>query len=139
LLCGPCSTAIGGGIGALNAPKAKPKPVRKIKAVRAPDERELKPVTTLQQTCINVIGAHIDRVEALGDIGPKNLDHINKIVCKHRALTAQNLGLFLEIDHRELKFYDCTNLNDEQLGSLALFCPHLERIDLDMCGLLDDE
>lgn len=85
-----------------------------------------------------MIGAHIDHVEALGDIGPKNLDRIAKIVCKHRALTADNLGLFLEVDHRELTLYDCTKLDYKQLGSLAVFCPHLQRINLRMCGLLDD-
>ena len=75
----------------------------------------------------------------MGDVGPKNLDCINRIVCKHRALTADNLGLFLEVDHKELKFYDCTLLNDEQLSSIAIFCAHLERIELQFCGLLDDE
>ena len=138
LLCGPCSSAIGGGVAALTAPKPKKAPLKK-KPQKAPEERDLKPVTTLQQTCINVIGHHISRVEALGDVGPKNLDYIARIVCKHRALTADNLGLFLEVDHKELKFYDCTLLNDEQLSSIAIFCAHLERIELQFCGLLDDE
>lgn len=56
-----------------------------------------------------VIGQYINDVEALGDIGPSNLDRVAKIVCKNRALTSENLKLFLEIGHRELRLYDCTS------------------------------
>lgn len=104
---------------------------------------------------MQVIGSQIDNVEALGDIGPKNVDRIAKIVCKHRALTSDNLELFLDVSHRELSLYDCTSaslsstlskrwliracadIKADSLASLAMFCPHLERLTLRMCGRLD--
>lgn len=89
-----------------------------------------------------------------------NLDRICKIVCKHRALTPQNLELFLDIGHTELSLYDCTStfrclriangnatdvgfvfasdIKDTDLASLSVFCPRLERLRLNMCGRLDD-
>lgn len=69
-----------------------------------------------------VIGAHINNVEALGDIGPKNLDRVAQIVCKNRALTPENLSLFLEVGHTELRLYDCTS--ESVLLSLLSPSPH---------------
>lgn len=134
LLCSPCTSESIETIAAVK-PKAR---APKKRAVKALDEREYKPVKTLQQCCINVIGNNINNVDALGDIGPKNLDRISKIVAKHRALSGENLDLFLDAGHTELALYDCTNVNSEELGSIATFCPRLERLMLQMCGRLDD-
>ncbi|KAM0755008.1 RNI-like protein [Meredithblackwellia eburnea MCA 4105] len=138
VLCLPCSQESinsGGNARAPTGPKAKQVKKRATKAV---EEKEYKTVKTLQQICIGVIGKQIDNVEALGDIGPKNLDKISKIVSKHRALTKENLELFLDIGHRSLSLYDCTNIPSEDLAGIANFCPHLERILLNMCGQIDD-
>lgn len=101
-----------------------------------------------------MIGTNIAEVDALGDIGSKNLERIAKIVCKHRALSAENLGLFLDISHTELSLYDCTSafyslrsspslttsdLKDTDFSSLVSFCPHLQKLDLRMCGRLDND
>ncbi|KAL8278410.1 hypothetical protein RQP46_009100 [Phenoliferia psychrophenolica] len=133
LLCLPCSNE---SIATISA-KPKPKATKK-RVVKSVEEKEFKPLKTLQQACIAVIGKQINNVEALGDIGPKNLDRIAKIVAKHRALTRDNLELFLDIGHTQLSLYDCTNIPDEDLASIASFCPHLERLTLNMCGRLDD-
>lgn len=66
------------------------------------------PLHRLRRAPWQVIGAHIDNVEGFGDIGPKNLDRVAQIVCKNRALTGDNLSLFLEIGHTQLTLYDCT-------------------------------
>lgn len=58
---------------------------------------------------VQVIGKQIENVDALGDIGSKNLDRIAKIVCKARALSGSNLHLFLDAAHTELRLYDCTS------------------------------
>jgi len=55
-----------------------------------------------------VVGQYATDIEALGDIGLKNLDRVAKVLCKNRALTGDNLKLFLEVGHRELRLYDCT-------------------------------
>ncbi|KDE04341.1 hypothetical protein, variant [Microbotryum lychnidis-dioicae p1A1 Lamole] len=136
LLCSPC-TSESIEDRAANTFKAAPKKVVK-KRQKVVDETQFRPIKTLQQTVIDVIGNHIDDVEALGAVGAKNLDRIAKIVCKNRALTGQNLTLFLEIDHAELSLYDCTKIEDHHLASIATFCPRLERITLNLCGRLDD-
>lgn len=79
-----------------------------------------------------------DNVEALGDIGERNFDRIARAVCKHRALSDANLNLFLDVNHRELTLYDCTNIKEASLKSIASFCPHLRKIVLKMCGRLND-
>lgn len=114
-LCSPCSSeSIESLAKSTKQAKPKPKPVRapKKRAVgKGNDERdkESRPVPTLQQLCINVIAASIDRMEDLGEIGKDNLDRVAKIVCKLRALSGTNLKLFLEVGHTELTLYDCTS------------------------------
>lgn len=110
LLCSPCTTENIEDLasGAVFKAPPKPKPVKK-KAVKAADDRHVRPIKTLLSTAIQVIGAHINNVEALGDIGPKNLDRVAQIVCRNRALSGENLNLFLEVGHTELRLYDCTS------------------------------
>ena len=43
-------------------------------------------VDTLAQLCIQVVTKYIEDVEALGDIGPNNMDTISKIMAKNRRL-----------------------------------------------------
>lgn len=109
-MCHPCTDESIEDIakGAFKAPAAAKKP-QKRKAVKPVEERLYRPITTLQQCCIGVIGKHIDNVEAFGDIGPANLDRVAQIVCKNRALTGDNMHLFLEASHTELTLYDCTS------------------------------
>ena len=127
--------------------------------MKGPDDSHVRPIKTLLSTAIQVIGAHINNVEALGDIGAKNLDRVAQIVCRNRALSGENLNLFLEIGHTELRLYDCTStsrviagcqrvliparrrtdLKDHELSSIATFCPRLERLTLNFCGTLDDD
>ena len=47
------------------------------------EERRLPSLTSL---CVKVVSQHIDDVEALGDIGGMNLDHIAKAIAKDRSL-----------------------------------------------------
>ncbi|KAM0790783.1 hypothetical protein ACM66B_004631 [Microbotryomycetes sp. NB124-2] len=140
LLCSPCTSEniedLAAGAKKKPAPKAKP---AKKKAVRATEERLYRPIKTLQQNCIAVIGQHIQDVDALGDIGQSNMDKIAQIVCRNRSLNTDNLKLFLEASHTELRLYDCTNINDVDLANIAVFCPRLERLTLNMCGRLDDD
>ncbi|KAK4050790.1 UV-damaged DNA-binding protein rad7 [Microbotryomycetes sp. JL201] len=141
MLCSPCTNENIEDLAAGAKKKAaivKPKPAKK-KAVRATEERLYRPIKTLQQNCIAVIGEHIQDVEALGDIGPTNMDKVAQIVCRNRSLNQDNLKLFLEASHTELRLYDCTNINDVDLGNIAVFCPHLESLTLNMCGRLDDD
>ncbi|BGP26547.1 DNA dependent ATPase [Rhodotorula toruloides] len=138
LLCSPCtSESIEDRASFPSLPK-KPKLVKK-KSQKGVEETMYTPVPALQQACLSIIGSYIDDVEALGDIGHKNLDRVAKIVCKNRALNGDNLRLFLEVGHRELRLYDCTNVKDTALASIATFCPHLERLTLNLCGRLDDD
>ncbi|GAA5846980.1 hypothetical protein JCM9279_006978 [Rhodotorula babjevae] len=140
VLCAPCTTeSIEDRASFPSASKAAAKKPPKKKAQRAELETLYTPVPTLQQTCLAVVGQYATDIDALGDIGLKNLDRVAKVLCKNRALTGDNLKLFLEVGHRELRLYDCTLVKDQDLAQISTFCPHLERLALNLCGRLDDD
>ncbi|GAA5985880.1 hypothetical protein JCM10908_006317 [Rhodotorula pacifica] len=150
VLCQPCTSesieeratfpgagkGAGSGSGA-STPK-RPK-ITKKKSQKGVDETLFTPVITLQQSCLAIISQYIHSVEALGDLGPKNLDKVAKIVSKHRALDDENLKLFLDVGHREIRLYDCTKLTHTALSSISTFSPHLDSLTLLQCGRLDDD
>ncbi|GAA6012310.1 hypothetical protein JCM10207_002798 [Rhodosporidiobolus poonsookiae] len=143
LLCAPCTSEsiedrATFPAGVKGAKKAAPK---KKKAEKALIEEKYTPVQTLQQSCLLIIASFISSVEAgaFSYLGSKNLDRIAKIVSKNRALDGDNLKLFLEVGHRELRLYDCTNLTDHALSTIASFTPHLHTLVLLQCGRLDDD
>ncbi|GAA98017.1 uncharacterized protein L969DRAFT_46361 [Mixia osmundae IAM 14324] len=103
------------------------------------DGRAKITIKSLQISCIELIGTHIQNVEALGDIGTANLDKIAKIVCKNRALSPDTLKLFLDIQTTDLRLYDCTRLDQDGLQSIPVFSPRIQRMTLVMCGLVDDD
>ncbi|GAA5959524.1 hypothetical protein JCM3765_002355 [Sporobolomyces pararoseus] len=144
MLCGACTTesiedrATFPSASTSKSNQKKPI-VKKKKSQKSIEETLYKPVITLQQTCLSVIGQYINQVEQLGDLGSTNLDRISKIVCKNRALNSENLKLFLEVSHTELNLYDCTNVKDQELASISIFCPHLVKLKLNLCGRLDDD
>lgn len=183
MLCSACSTE---GFSNLPKPKGAKPAVKKRVVVKKVEEEKSRAIPTLQSICVAVssftpviilcmiadmshrgqlIGQNIESIDALGEIGPQNLDKICKIVCKLRSLTPTNLKLFLDIGHSDLKLYDCTScvlpsslvishLSDwsslplprsapsditaDDLISLCKFSPHLERLTLRMCGRLDN-
>ncbi|GAA5863638.1 hypothetical protein JCM3774_001199 [Rhodotorula dairenensis] len=145
LLCQPCSAesieeraSFPGAATAAGAASKRPK-LQKKKSQKGVDETLFTPVPTLQQACLALVSQYIHSVEALGDLGPKNLDKVSKIVSKNRALDDQNLKLFLDVAHREVKLYDCTKLTDQALSSISTFAPHLTHLTLLQCGRLDDD
>ncbi|GAA5913433.1 hypothetical protein JCM6882_001960 [Rhodosporidiobolus microsporus] len=143
LLCAPCtSESIEDRATFPSAgPKGKKAAPKKKKAEKAVDETKWTPVPTLQQGCLSIIASFISSVEpgAFSYLGAKNLDRVAKIVCKNRALDGENMKLFLEVGHRELKLYDCTNITDSSLSLIPTFSPHLVSLTLLQCGRLDDD
>lgn len=113
MLCGACTTESiedRATFPSASSSDNKAKQKKKKKSVpRSVEETLYKPVATLQQSCLSIISRYINDVDQLGDLGPTNLDRVAKIVCKNRALTSDNLKLFLDVGHRELKLYDCTS------------------------------
>ncbi|KWU42977.1 RNI-like protein, partial [Rhodotorula sp. JG-1b] len=132
VLCQPCTS------DGASTPNKRPK-VQKKKSQRGVDETLFTPIPTLQQACLALVSQYIHSVEALGDLGPKNLDKVSKIVAKNRALDDLNLKLFLDVGHREIKLYDCTKITDRALASISTFAPHLTHLTLLQCGRLDDD
>ncbi|KAG0662659.1 hypothetical protein C6P46_003163 [Rhodotorula mucilaginosa] len=144
VLCQPCTSesieeraSFPGANSGASTPK-RPK-VQKKKSQRGVDETLFTPIPTLQQACLTLVSQYIHSVEALGDLGPKNLDKVSKIVAKNRALDDLNLKLFLDVGHREIKLYDCTKITDRALASISTFAPHLTHLTLLQCGRLDDD
>ncbi|OZJ02720.1 hypothetical protein BZG36_05108, partial [Bifiguratus adelaidae] len=95
-------------------------------------------ITTLQDLCIQLIAKYIEDVEALGDIGLVNMDKICKIISKNRSLNTQTARLFLDSSEKQIRLYDCTNIEEQGLLSISNYCPHLESLHLDFCGRIND-
>jgi DNA repair protein RAD7 len=128
----PSAGGSGGGKGGGEKRPAAPKRKRSEKVQ---EETKWTEVKTLGQSCLSVrpsfsflssvapffgsvltttrqiIASLISTVEAgaFSYLGPKNLDRIAKIVSKNRMLDNENVKLFLEVGHRELRLYDCTS------------------------------
>ncbi|GAV53116.1 hypothetical protein ZYGR_0AI03980 [Zygosaccharomyces rouxii] len=110
---------------------------------------------SLQELCIEKIGSNISKWNdeadeqgkqvyahirtVLGGISTDNLNNLGKALCKNRALNDQTLQLFLKTDLSSLVFHDCSNVSFEGYKALAVFCPHLTEISLQMCGQLNNE
>ncbi|WAQ89778.1 hypothetical protein PtA15_11A469 [Puccinia triticina] len=116
----------------LPTPAPKKRKTTKNQVLRQPWSESS--IQTLQMACINIIARNIQCVEELGNIGSVNLEKICQIVCKHRELTPSNLALFVDAAYSDLKLYDCINLRESHLTSIAFFCPRLERLTLNLCG-----
>ncbi|KIJ13187.1 hypothetical protein PAXINDRAFT_100804 [Paxillus involutus ATCC 200175] len=132
-LCHQCAKASGVD------PFKKPAIPRKRKA--AAEKRELisyeeRRFPSLASLCIELIGKHIDDVEALGNIGSVNMDEISKSLAKNRGLTPRNAQLFYDVRNEKLRFYDATNLAPPALETLASLNPNLTHLHLDYCGHL---
>ncbi|KAI8076881.1 uncharacterized protein BX664DRAFT_344162 [Halteromyces radiatus] len=96
-------------------------------------------VNSLQDICINIITDHISDVEALGDLSFINMDKIAKIICRNRLLTNHTARLFMQPFIRELRLYDCTNLDVDGLKNVAHFCPNLRTLRLYYCGRMTND
>jgi DNA repair protein RAD7 len=94
---------------------------------------------TLQSLCINIIANNIEHVEALIGVGGQNMDKISKSIAKNRRLTSRTMLLFLQPTLKQLAFYDCSQLDSDSLASIPRFCPDLEEINLQLCGMLDND
>ncbi|KAA1127323.1 hypothetical protein PGTUg99_034938 [Puccinia graminis f. sp. tritici] len=121
----------------LPAPAPKKRKTTKNQVVRQPWSENS--IQTLQMACINLIARNTQSVEELGNIGSVNLEKICQIVCKHRELTPSNLSLFVDAAYCDLKLFDCINLRESHLKSIAYFCPQLEKLTLNLCGHMTGE
>lgn len=137
-LCHKCGPLHGKSNGTA-APMAKPqpKPKRQARKKNMFDVTQ-KATPTLQSYCIDIISKHIENVEALGNIGFRNLDAISKSISKNRSLNPVTVQLFLTPEMTTLSLYDCSKLDSQSLQSIATFAPNLEHINLQLCGMLDN-
>ncbi|KAF8521405.1 RNI-like protein [Hysterangium stoloniferum] len=136
-LCHPCAKAFGADPFKKPAmPRKRKDPAERRKIISFEDIERVK---SLAAMCIEVIGKHIEDVEALGDIGMFNMDKIAQVIAKNRSLTSQNSQLFYDIRNTSLTLYDATNLQPDALCALASLNPNLESLRLDFCGRITDD
>ncbi|PLW49674.1 hypothetical protein PCASD_02253 [Puccinia coronata f. sp. avenae] len=139
--CGKRFTVTRTTVNPTPAPAAKKRKTTKNQVVRQPWSESS--IQTLQMACITIIARNTESIEELGHVGSVNLEKICQIVCKHRELTSENLPLFVDATHSDLKLFDCINLREPHLQSIAYFCPRLEKLTLNLCsstsGLLNDQ
>lgn len=122
------------------SPSESPAPAKRSKARRKPNQLsfERTRLPTLQSMCINIIADNIEDVEGLIGIANQNMDSISKSISKNRRLNSQTVNLFLQSSAKELTFYDCSALDCDVLASIPAFCPFVESINLQLCGMLDN-
>ncbi|KAN0066305.1 UV-damaged DNA-binding protein rad7 [Thecaphora frezii] len=141
-LCHRCGAAYKGeGAAAADGDAYKP-PVPKKRQPRRKNVNILdaghKVVPSLQKWCIEIISRYIEDLEMLGYIGAQNLDAISKSISKNRSLNPRTLQLFLLPDITTLSLYDCSKLDSESLQTIPTFAPRLQKINLQLCGQLDN-
>ncbi|KIJ63432.1 hypothetical protein HYDPIDRAFT_113447 [Hydnomerulius pinastri MD-312] len=132
-LCHPCAKSSGADPFKKPAVPKKRKTATEKREVISHEERRFP---TLAALCIELIGKHIDDVEALGDIGSVNMDEIAKALARNRCLTSENAQLFYDVRNQKLRFYDSTNLTPPAFTTLASLNPNLTHLHLDYCGRL---
>ncbi|KAH9450840.1 hypothetical protein H4Q26_017284 [Puccinia striiformis f. sp. tritici PST-130] len=121
----------------LPVPAPKKRKTTKNQVLRQPWSESS--IQTLQMACITIIARNTQSIEELGRIGSVNIEKICQIVCKHRELTPSNLSLFVDAAYSDLKLFDCINLRESHLESIAIFCPGLEKLTLNLCGHMTGE
>lgn len=134
--CGPMYKGPG-GVGADDKAKSTPKK-RQIRRKTLQDSVH-QSFPSLQRYCIEIVSRHIEDVEALGLIGFESKDAISKSISKNRSLNPTTLQLFLSPFIKTLSLYDCSKLDSQSLQSIATFAPNLEHINLQLCGMLDND
>ncbi|KAK0534480.1 UV-damaged DNA-binding protein rad7 [Tilletia horrida] len=134
--CHRCGPALASDAG--SAPKPRKKRVTAAEKRQAQLEELKIKIPSLQSMCISIVSDHIEDVDALGDIGPHNIDAISKAIARSRSLNPNTLKLFLSPGLPELSLYDCSQLDGDALASFGAFAPDLEAINLQMCGRLVD-
>ncbi|KAI8058477.1 hypothetical protein BDF22DRAFT_42250 [Syncephalis plumigaleata] len=97
------------------------------------------PVVSLRNACIKMIGDNIHNMDSLGSLSERNMDKICQIICKHRQLYPNVLKLFLDPSRTTIQLYDCTKLDEDDLKSIAQFCPNIDTLSLWYCGRLSPE
>lgn len=122
------------------SPSESPTSAKRSKARRKPNQLmfEKTRLPSLQSMCINIIADNIEDVEGLIGIANQNMDSISKSISKNRRLNKQTVNLFLQSSAKELRFYDCSALDSDVLASIPAFCPFVESINLQLCGMLDN-
>lgn len=98
----------------------------------------MRQIPSLQSLCINKVVQYIEDVDALFGIGGQNMDAISKSLSKNRRLDSHTVKLFLQSGARKLSFYDCSKLDSEVLASIPRFCPFVQDINLQLCGMMDN-
>ncbi|UZJ56509.1 hypothetical protein CBS101457_005829 [Exobasidium rhododendri] len=148
-LCHKCGPKYAGGEGPRTARDsfgqngvAGPSAVKKKAAPRRKFNRpihEFSALPSLQSLCINIVATCIEDVEALIGIGGQNMDAISKSISKNRRLNNQTVQLFLQPQAKKLAFYDCSQIESSALASIPTFSPYIEEINLQLCGMLDND
>lgn len=144
-LCHKCSKLGISGAGSHSALGEEDFDLSAVKKKAAPRRRrfnrpmhEFNALPTLQALCINIVANSIEDVEALMGIGGQNMESISKSISKNRRLNPQTVQLFLQPQAKKLAFYDCSQLDSDALASITTFSPHVEEINLQLCGMLDN-
>ncbi|CDZ97238.1 Leucine rich repeat proteins, some proteins contain F-box [Phaffia rhodozyma] len=134
-LCRPC--AVTAGLGAYKGPAAaKKKPVAKVERRKIVHYEERERIPALTDICISLVAKYSEDVESLGDIGPKNMEKVNNIICKSRKMTGATAQLFYEPGLTKLTMRDCTLLTDANFITLGQLTPCLTELSLSLCGQL---
>eukprot|EP00730_Choanoeca_flexa_P004468 TRINITY_DN11704_c0_g2_i2.p1 TRINITY_DN11704_c0_g2~~TRINITY_DN11704_c0_g2_i2.p1 ORF type:complete len:830 (+),score=240.83 TRINITY_DN11704_c0_g2_i2:123-2492(+) len=96
-------------------------------------------VLSLQELCVKLVCKYIEHVDDFGDVGDHVLDRIGQLMCRNRQLNKQTLQPLLPPTRRELKLYDCAELDGVAYRDVYMKCGNLQLLDLHACGQLTND
>ncbi|KAJ2857818.1 UV-damaged DNA-binding protein rad7 [Coemansia erecta] len=147
ILCAMCLNSINKAVGDQKAVSKRARetvtraPVKQKKRMKknAGGLLEYEPgLPSLQDLCVRAIAKNLDQVESFGDITAQSLKKLCRIICKMRTLDEQTLGLFLGPDKSSLTLYDCTKITRTGIQRIINECAHIQALDLEYCGRMDN-
>lgn len=83
---------------------------------------------SLMTLCIETLAKNIELAEDLGELPPRLIDRIARILSKKRLLDSNTLNLFLQPTTRDVAVYDATRLSVDDLSRIFQTVPELKNL-----------
>ncbi|KAI1754556.1 hypothetical protein F4782DRAFT_492974 [Xylaria castorea] len=136
LVCNSCGQKLAKDEDANKKPKKKRGPAPKGGAGRRKIQSRILDGTytvgakTLMTLCIETLANNIDLADDLGDLPPRVIDRIARLLSKTRLLDSRTLDLFLQPHHDIIKVYDAARLKSDDFIKIFQLVPQLKKLKL---------
>lgn len=133
LLCAKCSKDLAKDD---SAPKKKKKPIntggggRRKTQSKILDGTQPTGAKTLTTLCVEILAKNIELADDLGDLPPRAIDRIARLLSKRRLLSPQTLDLFLQPTTEQVMVYDGARLSTDDYKRIFSVASNLEKLKL---------